>query len=468
MKSIAVRRTSGMKLSLSACAVAALFALQVPAASTADAQTLPEALSQAYDSNPTLRAARAALRSVNENVPQELSNWRPNVTAGASAGLRRTETDADGADSDNSLNPVTANIDVTQPLYRGGRTIAGTERAENEVRAQRESLRSTEQGVLLSAATSYTDVWRDQAVLELNINNENVLAQQLEATQDRFEVGEVTRTDVAQAETRFATAVSDRIAAEGNLTSSRAAYEEVVGSFPGTLPAPPVPGDLPTEQDEVVELAIKDNPDVTAAVFTELAAQKNVRQVKGELYPEVSLVGSLSHQDEVSTEDTETDSASVIAQVSIPIYQQGSVSSRVRAAKQIASQRRVEIEEQRRSAEQGAVSSWEALMTAQAQIRSFESAVASAEIALEGVRQENEVGARTILDILDAEQELLDAQVSLVGAQRDEVVAAYQVLAAVGRLNASFIGLPVEVYDVEADYRAVRNKWFGLGAPGTE
>lgn len=468
MKSDAVRKSSGTKLGLGTLTLAAALAWQLPAAPTADAQTLPEALSQAYDTNPTLRAARAALRSVNENVPQELSNWRPNVTAGASAGARRTDVDADGTDSDENLTPLTANIDVTQPIYRGGRTIAGTERAENEVRAQRESLRSTEQGVLLNAATSYTDVWRDQAVLQLNINNENVLAQQLEATQDRFEVGEVTRTDVAQAETRFATAVSDRIASEGNLTSSRAAYEEVIGSFPGTLPAPPVPGNLPTAQDEVVGLAIKDNPDVTAAVFTELAAQNNVRQVKGELYPEVSLVGSLSHQDEVSSEDTETDSASIIAQVSIPIYQQGSVSSRVRAAKQISSQRRVEIEEERRRAEQVAVSSWEALMTAQAQIRSFESAVASAEIALEGVRQENEVGARTILDILDAEQELLDAQVSLVGAQRDEVVAAYQVLSAVGRLNASFIGLPVEIYDVEADYRAVRNKWFGLGAPGTE
>ncbi len=466
MTSNPVRKTSGTKLGL--LAAAAFMAWQIPAAPSANAQTLPEALSQAYDSNPTLRAARAELRSVNENVPQELSNWRPNVTAGASAGKSRTEVDTNSGDTDNNLTPLTANIDVTQPIYRGGRTIAGTERAENEVRAQRESLRSTEQSVLLSAATSYTDVWRDQAVLQLNINNENVLAQQLEATQDRFEVGEVTRTDVAQAETRFATAVSDRIASEGSLTSSRAAYEEVIGSFPGTLPAPPVPVDLPTSQDEVVGLAIENNPDVTAAEFVELAAQKNVRQIKGELYPEVSLVGSLSHQDEVSSQDTETDSASIIAQVSIPIYQQGSVSSRVRAAKQISSQRRVQVEEQRRSAEQTAVSSWEALMTAQAQIRSFESAVASAEIALEGVRQENEVGARTILDILDAEQELLDAQVSLVGAQRDEVVAAYQVLSAIGQLNAGFIGLPVEIYDVEADYRAVRDKWFGLSAPGTE
>jgi TolC family type I secretion outer membrane protein len=446
---------------------AALIALHVSAAATADAQTLPEALSQAYESNPTLRAARAQLRSVNENVPQELSNWRPSVTAGSSLGKRRTEVDGT-VDSTGNLTPFTASIDVTQPIYRGGRTLAGTERAENEVRAQRESLRSVEQNVLLNAATSYTNVWRDQAVLQLNIGNEGVLAQQLEATRDRFEVGEVTRTDVAQAETRLATAISDRIASEGNLASSRAAFQEVIGSFPGTLPSPSVPGNLPALQDEVVSIAIKDNPDVTSAVFSELAAQKNIRQVTGELYPEVSLVGSLSHQDESSNVDTNSDSASLIAQVSIPIYQQGSVSSRVREAKQISSQRRIQIEEQRRRAEQIAVSAWEALVTAQAQIRSFESAVASAEIALEGVRQENEVGARTILDILDAEQELLNAQVSLVGAQRDEVVAGYQVLSAVGRLNASFTGLPVEVYDVEADYRSVRNKWFGLSAPGTE
>ncbi|WP_246116812.1 TolC family outer membrane protein [Denitrobaculum tricleocarpae] len=436
--------------------------------SGAVAQTLPEALSQAYDTNPTLRAARAQLRSVNENVPQELSNWRPNVTAGTSVGKRRSEFESDTTDSEDSLTPFTANVDVTQPLYRGGRTIAGTERAENEVRAQREIVRSTEQSVLLNAATSYTDVWRDQAVLQLNISNEDVIGQQLEATGDRFEVGEVTRTDVAQAETRLATAVSDRIAAEGSLATSRAVYQEVIGSFPGTLVTPPVPVNLPATQDEVVTLATENNPDVTSAVFTERAAEKNVRQVKGELYPEVNLVGSLSHQDEVSNSDTETDSASIIAQVSIPIYQQGSVYSRVRAAKQISSQRRVEIEEQRRRAEQIAVSAWEDLQTARAQIRSFESAVASAEIALEGVRQENEVGARTILDILDAEQELLNAQVSLVGAQRDEVVAGYQVLSAIGQLSAGEIALPVEVYDVEADYRAVRNKWFGITAPGTE
>lgn len=468
MKFKSVRSKTEAARRLGLLAAVASIALLAPAMGAVQAQTLPEALSQAYDSNPTLRAARAQLRSVNENVPQELSNWRPNVTAGSSVGKRRSEVDTNDSDSEDSLTPFTANIDVTQPIYRGGRTVAGTERAENEVRAQRESLRSTEQSVLLNAATSYTDVWRDQAVLELNISNEGVIGQQLEATRDRFEVGEVTRTDVAQAETRLATAVSDRIAAEGNLATSRAVYQEVIGSFPGTLLPPAAPSSLPGAQDEVVGQAIKNNPDVTSAVFTELAAQKNVRQVTGELYPEVNLVGSLSHQDEVSSSDTETDSASIIAQVSIPIYQQGNVSSRVRAAKQISSQRRVEIEEQRRRAEQIAVSSWEALLTARAQIRSFESAVASAEIALEGVRQENEVGARTILDILDAEQELLNSQVSLVGAQRDEVVAGYQVLSAIGELSASGIALPVDIYDVEADYRSVRDKWFGLGAPGTE
>lgn len=468
MKLKSVRSTPLVLGRLGAFAFASVLAYQVLTPVSLQAQTLNEALAQAYDTNPTLRAARAALRSVNENVPQELSNWRPNVTAGSSAGKRRSEVDGDAADRTDTLTPFTANIDVTQPIYRGGRTEAGIERAENEVKAQREILRSTEQSILLNAATSYTDVWRDQAVLRLNINNEDVIGQQLEATRDRFEVGEVTRTDVAQAETRLATAVSDRIASEGNLATSRAIYQEVIGVFPGILPPPPVPVDLPSSQDSAVSQAIQDNPEVTSAVFTELAAQKNVRQVKGELYPEVNLVGSLSHQDEVSTNNLENDSASIIAEISIPIYQQGSVSSRVRAAKQISSQRRVEIEEQRRRAEQVAVSAWEALVTAQAQIRSFESAVESAEIALEGVRQENQVGARTILDILDAEQELLNAQVSLVGAQRDEVVAGYQTLAAIGKLSANIIGLPVDIYDVEADYRSVRDKWFGLDAPGTE
>jgi TolC family type I secretion outer membrane protein len=338
-------------------------------------------------------------------------------------------------------------------------------RAESEVDAGRAVLRSVEQDVLLGAVTAYMDVWRDQAVLQLNINNEQVLARQLEATQDRFDVGELTRTDIAQSEARLARATAQRIEAEGNLTASRAVFQEVVGFLPGTLEAPPALGGLPANEQEVIAAARDDNPAVLSARFAEQAARHQVRVATGELLPEVSLTAEVLHSENEFSDDSEITQARVLAVVSIPLYQQGFVSSRVRQAKQDASRRRVEINEARRRVEQDAIDAWKELVTARAEIRSFESEVRSQEIALEGVREENSVGARTVLDVLDAEQELLDAQVRLVTAQRDEVVAAYRVQQVQGRLTAAELELPVDVYNAEADYLAVRDRWFGLDIP---
>ncbi len=438
--------------------------LSAPAA----AQTLEEALATAYSSNPTLRAARAQLRAVNEGVPQALSNWRPNVTVTGSAGKRKFKQESTFFTAEQITTPREATATLSQPLYRGGRTRAGTERAENDVLSQRASLTSVEQSVLLRAATAYMDVWRDQAVLDLNINNERVLQRQLEASQDRFDVGELTRTDVAQSETRLAVARSGRIAAEGSLSTSRAVFQEVVGVAPTLLDAPPPVAGLPTTLEETVDTAVTNNPDVLATVFAEKAAQKQVREVIGELLPTVSLDASVSHTEETSQRGSESDVAQILAEVSVPLYQQGAVSSRVREAKQISNQRRLEIDEARRRQEQEAVSAWRALETARAQTQSFVSGVRSAEIALDGVRQENTVGARTVLDVLDAEQELLDARVNLVRSQRDTVVTGFQVLASTGHLTARDLGLPVVVYDPEVDYRKVRDRWFGLDAPGVE
>lgn len=434
-------------------------------AAPAEAQSLPEALASAYSTNPTLRAARAELRAVNEGVPQALSDWRPNVTVSGSAGKRRFDNDTSTSKSQDTVTPREVRADVSQPIYRGGQTVANTARAENEVRAQRARLSSVEQSVLLNAATAYIDVWRDEAVLGLNINNERVLQRHLEATQDRFTVGEVTRTDVAQAETRLAVARADRIAAEGALSASRAVFEEVVGFAPGELQAPERLTDLPASQEDVIDAAVERNPDILTANYSERAAQNTVRQVIGELLPSLQLRASASHTEGTSSSDSVVEQAQVLAELTVPLYQKGAVSSRVREAKQVSSQRRIEIEERRRALEQEGISAWQALQTARAQIRSFEAGVRSAEIALEGVQQENLVGARTILDILDAEQELLDAQVNLVRSQRDEVVAEYRVLSAVGRLTARDLGLTVEVYNPEIDYFKIRNRWFGLDAP---
>ncbi len=324
---------------------------------------------------------------------------------------------------------------------------------------------AVEQSVLLRAATAYMNVWAAQSVVAFTENNERVIERQLEATRDRFTVGEVTRTDVAQAETRLATAAAERIAAEGALRSRRAVYEEVIGTVPGVLPPPPLAG-LPGSLDEVTELSVARNPDVLAAGFVEKAARHRVREVTGELYPTVALNASLSHREETIFRDSEAQRAEILAEVTIPLYQQGAVSSRVRAAKQTSNQRRIEIEEARRRTEQESISAWEGLQTARAQIRSFESGVRAAEIALEGVRQENEVGARTILDILDAEQELLDAKVNLVRSQRDEIVAGFGVFSAIGRLTARDLELAVEVYNPETYYQNVRDRWFGLSIDG--
>ena len=433
----------------------------------AAAQTLDEALIQTYQSNPTLSAARAQLRATNERVPQALSGWRPTLEAQGSGG-KAYDDDVRPSNGGEGRSPASADLTLTQPLYRGGRTVAGTDRAENEVLAERSRLAATEQDVLLSAVTAYADVWRDQSVLELNINNEQVLTRQLEATQDRFDVGELTRTDVAQSESRLSSATADRIGAQGNLSSSRATFENVIGIYPGNLVQAPLPGGLPESHDAIVDIAEAANPSVLAANYDELAAQRSVREVEGELLPTVELQGSVGYQHERTSRTSEGSNAEVLAVVRVPLYQQGAVSSRVRESKQVASQRRLEVRQALRRAREDAISGWERLLTARAQIASLQQSVRANEIALEGVRQENAVGARTVLDVLDAEQELLDAQVSLVSAQRDEIVASFQVLTAIGRMTAADLGLGTAVYDPETDYRAVREKWFGLDAPGAE
>jgi TolC family type I secretion outer membrane protein len=429
------------------------------------AQSLEEALAQAYLGNPSIEAQRAQLRATDELVPQALSGYRPSAQASASFGWQDQDARTQTGAIDRFSRPASIGIDITQPLYRGGRTVAATERAENLVQAQRAALLSTEQDVLLQAATAYLDVVRDQAVVELNVNNVQVLERQLEAFRDRFSVGEITRTDVSQADARLARAIADRIEAEGLLQASRAVFARVVGTPPGTLAAPVLQFELPASLEEAVTLAQSNNPSVVAAQFAERAALSAVDQVRGEMLPEVGLRGSLSRNWEPQISTDRADVASITAQVTIPLYQSGAVSSRVREAKHEAGRRRIEIEEARRQATENAIRAWEALTTSRAGIRSRQSQVDAAEVALEGVRQEAAVGARTSLDILDAEQELLDARVGLVRAQRDQIVATFQILAATGQLTARQLALPVEYYDHEDYYREVRDKWYGTDLP---
>jgi len=422
------------------------------------AQSLPEALALAYGSNPELLAARAQLRATDELVPQARSGYLPQASMSGEIGRTRAESNLG-----TSVNtPKSVDLTVTQAIYRGGRTVAGISRAENVVQSQRANLLSTEQNVLLEAATAYLDVVRDTAVLELNVKNEQVLNRQLEASRDRFRVGEITRTDVSQAESRVARAVSDRILAEGQLNATRASFTRLVGRPPEALVQPQLTLALPTSLNETIELALANNPGVIATRFASAAADDGVDLVTGELLPTVSVSGSLSREwDRLGTNGV-TDSAAIIARVSVPLYEGGGTTARVREAKHTANQRRIEVESSERQAREGAIRAWEGLVTSRASIQSRQAQVLSSEIALEGVRQEATVGSRTVLDVLDAEQELLDARVQLVRAQRDELVAAFQVLAATGQLTAGRLNLTVDVYDFEDHYNQVNTKLWGV------
>ena len=429
---------------------------------SAQAMTLEEALVHAYQNNPTLQAQRAFVRSTDEDVSQALSGWRPEVegTVRGNAFWNRRNND------NNELNRRSgfqAQVTITQNVYNGGQTQAATREAESNVRAERARLISTEQTVLLNAVTAYMDVFRDRAVLQLNINNEKVLARQLEATRDRFNVGEVTRTDVAQAEARLAGARADRIQAEGDLETSRGVFQQVVGAEAADLQKPDPALELPTGSEEAIKLATDRNPGVLAAKFDEAAARHNVREITGELLPSLDVIGRATNARNQDSNNRTTTDYEMRAQLTVPLYQQGAVFSRVREAKQLAAQARIEIEEARRQAVEDATSGWEALATARARIKSLKAEVRAAQIALEGVQQEALVGSRTVLDVLDAEQELLDAKVDLVRAERDEIVARFDVLNATGRLTGPALKLPGGYYDTSLHYNSVRQKFFGLG-----
>lgn len=454
-----------LKYSSKMLAATALLTGAVSLSSVAGAQSLVEALAAAYATNPELLAARAQLKSTDESVPQALANWRPDVSLSGDVEREHTHLNTRTANRDQIRSPRNATLQVTQPLFRGFRTVAGVANAENSVLSQRATLLAKEQTVLLDAVTAYLAVVRDQAVLDLNINNEQVLRRQLEATQDRFRVGEITRTDVSQAEARVAGARADRIQAAGNLKTSNANFANIIGQPPGKLTSPKPLDDLAKSEDEAVELAKSNHPDVIAATFNQKAADDSIKSKRGELYPTLNLVGTLSRFWETTSNDSQISTGEVRLDLTVPIYQKGSVYSELREAKIGAGKSRLDLEDARRDAVNDAQSTWEGLQTAQVRTKSFAAQIEAAEIALEGVQREASVGSRTVLDVLDAEQELLDAKVNLVRAQRDEIVASYQLKEATGQLTARELSLPVEIYDPTAYYGSVRNKLFGAELP---
>ncbi|HLZ67673.1 MAG TPA: TolC family outer membrane protein [Aliidongia sp.] len=448
----------------------------------ASAQTLQDALVQAYQNNPQLQAERANLRATDEGVPQALANWRPTVSISASQGYNHVDstsrqaavtglgvptggtTDVSGS---SNTQPQTYGVSINQPLYRGGRTVAQTAEALNLVQAERARLVAEEQTILLTVATDYMNVVRDQATVDLDVNNEQVLKKQLEQTQDRFRVGEVTRTDVAQAEASYAQAIATRQAAEGTLQVDRANYERDVGMPPGKLTAPTGLPPLPMTRDSAINLAATGNPNVIAAQFTQQAGEDNINVVRGQLLPQVGLTASWQHSKDSGSSTgfggQRADEAQIVAQVTMPLYEGGAIYSQTRQAQQTVAQRKSLVDDARRAAAQSAATFWEEIVSDRATIVSLQSAIRANEIALDGTQQEAAVGQRTVLDILNAEQLLLQSRVNLVSSQHDEIVAELSLSSAIGTLTAKSLALPVELYDPDKNFAVVRDKWIGFG-----
>lgn len=436
-------------------------------AAPARAESIFGALARAYHANPDLNSQRALTRAADESVPQALSGYRPRVTGTASYGYVTQDAKSGGrAYSNDDFFSRSVSLGVEQVIYNGNRTHNQVRGAESRVLGSREVLRNTEQTVLLNAATVYMNVLRDTALLNLQRNNIEVLNVQLNQTQDRFRVGEVTRTDVALSESRLAKARSDSFVAEANLKSSIATYQQIVGDPPKKLaPAKPVEHLLPKSRDIAVGISLREHPAIIAALHGVDQQQLNVKAIEGELYPTLSVSATGTRSINSQSSGSGVWQASVIGRLSVPIYEGGQTYSRVREAKETLTAQRITVDSQRERVRQAVVSSWGTLEAVRAQIRAAEAGVRAAEIALAGIREEAKVGQRTTLDVLNAQQDLLLARVSLVTFQRDRVVASYNVLAAIGSLSLRTLGVNVAQYDPKVHYQQVRDKWIGLRTP---
>jgi TolC family type I secretion outer membrane protein len=364
-------------------------------------------------------------------------------------------------------------LTATQPIYRGGRTEAQVRQAINTVEATRAQTLAVETTVFQAVAQAYLDVVRDQDLLAVNRNNEYVLGQEFESTRIRVEVGELTGTDLAQAQSSFEQAKAQVVAAEGQLEISRANYTRAVGHPPGRLTLPRERPALPATREEALSLAARANPNIISAAFTELAARDNIDVVRGQLLPQVSATGDLNRaissvSSAGSITSATTSTAMITTTMTMPLYEGGAIYSQTRQAQQTVGQRRSQRDDARRAAVQLADQNWAALQAARASIASFTAAVRAAQIALVGIQEEALTGTRTVLDVLVAEQQLFTAQAQLVTAEHNAAIAEFNVAAAIGRLIAPELRLPVRLYDMGRHYKAVKDKWIGFAGGLTE
>ena len=470
------RFLAGRHIRLGAVGVSALLA----SLGAARGETLDSALARAYRANPTLNSQRASVRATDENVPRAKALGRPRVNATADAGIQYSETHGpQGNDTTIRSFPRGVGLTVDQNIFNGNRTDNGIRQAESQVLGARETLRNNEQTILFNGVTAYMNVLRDTAILSLQRNNVEVLEEQLRQTRDRFNVGEVTRTDVAQAESRVAGARSQAARAEADLRNSIAAYRRVIGVEPRALaPGRPIDRLLPRTVDSAVGIALNEHPAVKAALHAVDAAELQVKLTEAELYPRLDVRGAASERVAGSItpgganrnvgfgqSETRTFVASAVATLIVPIYEGGEVYARARQAKETVGQRRLEADATSDQVRAAVVSAWGQLEAAKASIIAAQAQVEAAETALTGVREEARVGQRTTLDVLNAQQELLTARVNLIIAQRDRVVASYAVTQAMGRLSARALALNTDVYSPKTHFDQVKDLWGGLRTP---
>ena len=414
------------------------------------------ALAKAYVENPRLEAARARLRAVDETVPQARAIGRPAIEAVGGLALNRVETNDDNTTLQTKRTALTAE----QLIYSGGEVEARLDTAQFLVMAERARLEGVEQDVLLESAIAFTNVVRDQEMLELALANERSHLQELDSVRQRYRLGELTVTDVAQAETRHARAVAERERTEGALRVAGAEYDEVIGDPPGTLLEPGLPTDLPGSEAEALSF-LDATPEVRAAEFDLDASKSDIEIALSAIKPRLTLNGRAGYVDEPSTLIGWQRELSIGAQMTLPLYRGGGDQSRIRQSKQVRNEQRFRVVETRRAANAAITTAWDTLATTRARLRSLKIQERASRLALDGVRSEAETGLRTVLDVLDAEQEQFEARMAFTKAKYDEITDAYRLQAAVGSLTAANLGLDATLYDPQVYYEEIQDAWFG-------
>jgi outer membrane protein len=433
------------------------------------AETLPEALVKAYQSSPQLNADRARQRGADENVPQALAGYRPQIAANLGAGLQAVrDLLPDNTVQGATLRPWTIGVTVTQVLFNGFKTANSVRVAEFQVQSGREALRNTGQGVLLDAVTAYMNVLANQALVEAQRTNVAVLREIQATTKRRLDSGDVTPTDTAQAEARLSRGLADLNAAEVALAISKATYTQLIGDAPSQLvPAATVDHLSPNALPAATEAASHEHPAVLGAGFDVDVAQTTIKVAESSLLPTVSVQAGASRaiQSDPTLSTSGTDQASILGQITVPIYDGGAAASQTRQAKELASQSRMVLEQVRNQARTAVISAWVSNEGTKVALTAAESEVRAADVALKGVRREADGGQRTTIDVLNAQQDLTAARSRQIQAQRDRVIASYTLLSAVGRLDVHVLNLNTPDYLPETHYHQVRDAWHGVRTP---